>query len=217
MHNRLPPIHITARLPLRDFLVRIAEIAEQTNCYAVERHIPAVEDPEFDIVNLSPNEASLHEGLMGQLITHDESKNRVTVEVSAIRWHETPLPSFDTYVTEAKRIICPLLTAYNRETGSRYRLTITARKALEPRLPPRTAGLFKSFAALANSSCLHPLDWERFYRFVSASSSRNQLTERDIFSLLVREGFSDEYAAHITEIYDHLMTYKSRGLRRSNS
>lgn len=195
----------------------MAEIAEQTGRYAVERHVPSEGDPSFDIVNLSLNEASVHEGLMGQLIKHDESKSRVTVQLSAIRWHETPLPSFDTYVTEAKRIICPLLTAYNRETGSRYRLTIKTRKALEPRLPPRSASLFRSFAAAANLSCLHPFDWERFYRFLSASSARSQLTENDIFSLLVREGFSDKYATHIAEIYEHLMTFKSRGLRRGKS
>ena len=198
LYPRLPPIYITARLPLRAFVLQMADIAEKTGRYAVERHVASEGDQSFDIVNFSSNEASGHEGLIGQLITHSESKDRVTVEIRAVRWHETFSPSFNTYVTEAKRIICPLLTTYNRQTGSRYRLTIKTRKALEPSLPPRSASLSKSFAAAANRSCLHPFDWKRFYRFVSASSARSQLTENDIFSVLVREGFSDTYATHIT-------------------
>ena len=51
---------------------------------------------------------------------------------------------------------------------------------------------------------LHPLDWQRFYTFIrTADRVRLRLHEEDIAYLLVREGFDEEYARSIANIYEH--------------
>lgn len=56
----------------------------------------------------------------------------------------------------------PLLVAYNRSNGTRYRLHIRKQRQLEVKLLLRSAKLFETFTLLANTSSLHPLDWRRF-------------------------------------------------------
>ena len=113
-----------------------------------------------------------------------------------------------TYVAEARTLIGPLLSVYNREVGTRHRLTIPAKRKLEPKLPPQSAKLFKRFTALANKSGLHPLDWRRFYEFVRDSRMRRPLPDEDMARLLIKEGFPEQYACDIAAVYSHLWEFK---------
>lgn len=208
MNDYLPPIHINVTGSLRSFLKKIAEIAEKSGVFAVETELDALDESAFDIVKLLLIKSSQHTGLGGLLIVQPEAKNTVSVEISAERWNPDDLPTYETYVAEAKALIGPLLSVYNREVGTRYRMIIPAKRMLEPKLPHQSAKLFKHFTALANKSCLHPLDWQRFYKFIRDSRIRRPLADKDIAYLLFKEGFSEEYANHITEVYRHLWEFK---------
>lgn len=209
MDDYLPPIHITVREPsLRRFLDRMAEIAETVGAFKVERHYTFLGQVGFDVVNLRSRLKSPHRGLICQLIAHPDEKFRISVEIRAEQWSPKDPPSCDTYCAEARAMIIPLLQMYNRKYKVRYRVAIAARERSEPKLPPQCAKLFHRFAALANKSSLHPLDWRRFYQFVKNCRLRARFSEEEMTRLLVREGFSERQARYIGDIYGHLREFK---------
>ena len=63
----------------------MADIAEQSGNFVVERHMPADGDADFDIINLLSAKKSVHEGLFGQLVVHADVKDFVTVYARADR------------------------------------------------------------------------------------------------------------------------------------
>lgn len=210
MHDYLPPIHINISGPSRRFLEKMAEIAEKSGSFNVEKHYDALGQKGFDIVNLRHNKQSPHTGLGAQLIAQPGEKAAIAVEIRAQQWSPKDSPSYETYCAEAKTLIAPLLATYNKETGSRHRMTIPVKEKLEPRLPPQCAKFFSRFVALANKTSLHPLDWRRFYEFVRDCRSRARYSEEEIARLLIKEGFSEKYANYIGDIYGHLCDFKRR-------
>jgi len=208
MHDYLPPIHINVTGSLRGFLKKMANIAEKVGTFNVEQEFDALGTSGFDVVNLRLIKSPQHRGLGGQLIVQPEAKNTVAVEIRAERWSPNDPPTYETYVAEARALIGPLLSAYNREFGMRHRMTVPAKRKLEPKLSPQSTELFKRFAVLANKSGLHPLDWRRFYEFVRDSRMRRPLPDEDMVRLLIREGFSEQYACQIAEVYRHLWEFK---------
>ena len=73
-----------------------------------------------------------------------------------------------------------------------------------PKLSPSLAPIFKHFADIANKTGLHPKDWGRYYNFIAtAHSLRSKLTETDVKRLLVNEGFDDERASRLADVYGH--------------
>jgi hypothetical protein len=208
MRDYLPPIHINVTDSLRGFLKKMANIAEKSGTFTVEQELDALGTVGFDVVNLRLIKSPQHRGLGGQLIVQPEAKNTVAVEIRAERWSPDDPPTYETYVAEARALIGPLLSVYNREVGTRHRMTVPAKRKLEPKLPPQSAKLFKRFAALANKSGLHPLDWRRFYEFVRDSRMRRPLPDEDMTRLLIKEGFPEQYACHIAWVYGHLCEFK---------
>ncbi|WP_337287888.1 hypothetical protein [Candidatus Methylomirabilis sp.] len=185
----------------------MADIAEKSGSFTAERHCDALGQEGFDVVNLRFTKPSPHSGLGGQLIVRPDAKNgTVEVEIRAERWSPNDPPSYETYCTAAKELIAPLLSSYNRQSHTRHRMTIFTKERLEPKLQPQSAKLFKRFTVLANTSSLHPLDWRRFYEFVR--DSRSRLCEEDLARLLIKDGFPEQYAWHIAEIYGHLYEFK---------
>ena len=212
MNDYLPPIHINVTGSLRDFLKKMAEIAEKSGVFSVETKLDIlVCISTLDIVKLRLIKSSQHMQLGCLLMIEPEVENKVSVEISAERWNPDDPPNYETYIAEAKALISPLLSAYNREFGTRYRMIIPAKRMLEPKLSPQSVKLFKHFTALANKSCLHPLDWQRFYKFVRDSRMRRPLTDEDMMYLLIKEGFSEQYADRIAEVYAHLREFKQGG------
>jgi hypothetical protein len=208
MDDYLPPIHIKVNIPPRRFLDRIAEIAGSSGTFRVEKHYDALGQKGFDILNLRYTRGSPHQNIGGQLIADPEENNSVTVEMRAQRWSPKDPPAYDTYTAAAKDLISPLLQTYNLQSRARHRMHIPAKEKLEPKLPPQCAKLFQRFAVLANKSVLHPLDWKRFYKFVRNCRIRLRTSEDEMTRLLMKEGFSEEYAQHISEIYVHLCDFK---------
>ncbi|OOE65899.1 hypothetical protein BZG20_10945 [Salinivibrio sp. IB868] len=208
MHDFLPPIYINVSGPLTEFLEGMAEIAEKSGQFDVEVEHDAMGIDSFSVSNLRVLKSKQHKGLGGQLIIQPDATKEVAVEIRADRWSPQDPPTYETYVAEAKALIGPLLSEYNRATGNRYRITIPAKGKLEPKLPPQSQKLFKRFTNLANRTGLHPLDWRRFYEFVRDSRMRKPLSEEDMVFLLNKEGFPEEYAREIAEIYTHLRNFK---------
>jgi len=207
MRDYLPPIHINVT-DSRGFLEKMAIIAENSGAFTVEQYLDALSTEGFDVLNLRLIKPSLHKGLGGQLISQPDTKGRVAVEIRAERWSPDDPPTYETYVAQAKILIGPLLSAYNREVGTRHRMTVPLKSRLEPKLPPHSAKLFKRFVVLSNKSALHPLDWRRFYEFVRDSRMRRHLHGEDMARLLIKEGFSEQYAQHIADVYGHLCEFK---------
>ncbi len=208
MRDYLPPIRINVTGSLRNFLEKMAKIAEKSGAFAVETKFDTLGTSGFDVVNLRLIESSPHRGLGGQLIVQPGAKNNVAVEIRAERWSPENPPTYETYVGEARALIGPLLSVYNLERGTRHRVTIPAKRKLEPRLPSQSAKLFERFTALANKSDLHPFDWRRFYEFVRNSRMRRPLSDEEMARLLIKEGFPEQYTSYIAEIYGHLWEFK---------
>lgn len=208
MHDFLPPIHINVNGPLTEFLEEMAEIARKSGQFDVEIEHDALGIDGLSVTNFRVLKSKHHKGLGGQLIIQPDAKKEVAVEIRADRWSPQDPPAYETYVAEAKALIGPLLSEYNRSKGKRYRITIPAKEKLEPKLPPQSQRLFKRFTNLANRTGLHPLDWQRFYEFVRDSRMRKPLSEEDMAFLLKKEGFPEQHAREIAEIYSHLRNFK---------
>jgi hypothetical protein len=194
----LPDILINISNPPREFLQAISIIAQQSGRYQVENHF---DFGEMDIVNFCPYDQLVHEGLFGQLIHHDGTGHSIRVEIRALRWVPEN-PSRSIYIEAAQHMFANLIKLYNSQNNKRYRMRIVAEK--KRNLPPKSSEGFKQFTDLANKNCLHPLDWNRLYRFVRiCHATRVRLSEGRLRGLLVKEGFTDDYATYISDIAYH--------------
>ena len=73
-----------------------------------------------------------------------------------------------------------------------------------PRLSPKLVKYFEFFVNTSNKSVLHHNDWGKFYNFIAHSHSlRSRLLESDIKRLLIQEGFREDYASYLGDVYDH--------------
>lgn len=82
------------------------------------------------------------------------------------------------------------------------------------KLSPKVQPLFDAFTNLANKSALHPYDWNRFYAFLCAAHRfRSRLSGSDVKELLLAQGFQEDYASDIAEVYEHgrAIISKSKG------
>jgi hypothetical protein len=194
----LPNILINISNPPREFLQAISLIAQQSGRYQVENHF---DFGGMDIVNFCPYDQLVHEGLLGQLIHHDGAEHSIRVEIRASRW-VPEYPPRSIYIEAAQHIFAKLIKSYNSQNNKRYRMRIVPDKYFI--LPPKSNKAFKQFADLANKSCLHPLDWNRLYRFVRiCHATRVCPSEEQLRGLLFKEGFTDDYAAYISDIAYH--------------
>ena len=91
--------------------------------------------------------------------------------------------------------------------------TITRRSMMSetvtlPELSPKLEPSFVQFVNQANKSGLHPLDWDRYYRFVNNSHLwQPELSETDVRHLLGRYGFDEERASHLSDIYRNIRDF----------
>ena len=142
-------------------------------------------------------------GLMAHFAWYEKpDKSRVRVQMIAQNRGVEDL-SYDSYIATAY-MLKSLLSLYNRLYSARVRLNIQSREDLVPKLSPKVKECFHHFITLANKAALHPFDWERFYDFVVLCHMlRSKLMEDDVKYLLVQEGFDEEYASRIADVYRH--------------
>ena len=208
MSERLPNIDIAVRQRPQDAVLAFAEAARTVGNFGVEI-VPSFTGVEGDdIANVRLLTPSVHRDLGIQFISLKETRGRVSVEVRASQWEPDFMPTYEAYCEAAKQLAGPILRAYNAANSSRCRLRIETRASMVPKLPQASEKSFNRFAALANRTGLHPLDWRRFYAFVLHSRSR-PLSEDGMTMLLTSKGFPREYAAKIATVYGHLCEFKA--------
>jgi hypothetical protein len=204
-YEPLPDIDIAVREDAQAVVAVMADLAEMDSSLIVERHAEPLGEKGWHIVNLQSLRPSPHEEAGGQLIVRPDRPARILIEMRAMRWHPDP-PRQDAYVAAVRELVAPLLSTYNKVSGQRYRIRIArVRKPVSP-LSKRTRTLLDRFAVLANQKSLHPLDWDRFYRFVK--ESRRPLPMEAVRALLIEHGFPADRADSLAELYEHLWAFK---------
>jgi hypothetical protein len=207
MNDRLPSATITVHDSPQEFMGQMAKVAKLSKRFDVQRRSNYETTPELDIIDFIPEFRVLQKGLIGQLIYTPSYKQKVAIEVRASQWTSEPL-TYELYVTTLHEIFDDLLSQFNKDFKHKYRLSIESRAALEPKLPPNAHRAFQNFVTLANKGSLHPLDWNRFYRFVYACrATRVNPTHDDLIRLLEKESFDAEYAKQIASIFGYLMDF----------
>ncbi|NBB62051.1 hypothetical protein GVN18_22530 [Pseudomonas sp. ODNR1LW] len=201
----LPDIDIAIAGDPRLFLDRMEEIGRTSSCFLVERRHDALGTGGLDALNFRQRTDEVHRALGFQLLTHPDQPGRVAVEVRAQRWSPDP-PTYAVYSEAARGLVMPLLTAFNRNHATRYRLRIERPGTGRFVISSRSQILFDRFAVLANSSSLHPRDWGRFYTLVR--EGRQQIPEAELRGLLREKGFSKAKAEDLAELYGHLWAFK---------
>lgn len=196
MRDRLPSIHIKVADAAR-FVDEFARIAETLNSLTVIRRAG-----DNYPVSLRCDDDPPHKGCSVHLMIETSTKIHVAVSISGDDF------SYENYCAVAKTIIAMPLAIYNRNEHKRYRMTVMSKERLQPKLKGTSAKLFNRFTETANKSHLHLSDWWVFYEFVHAC--RTKLSADDLAFLLVKEGFSDEYAYHIVSIYEHLRAFSRK-------
>jgi len=205
MPEPLPAIDLAVPIEPSNFLERMAEIARKSGRFVVEDKRDSAAGPDLEIVNFRFKERSPHDGLGFQLIAHRDIPGRVSVEVRASKWSPDP-PTRNVYCETAKLLTREMLRIYNKTYKSRLRLRIVAGGHNQFKMTKRTASLLDSFAVLANTSSLHPLDWKRFYGLVR--EGRQEIPIGELRAALQEAGFSLEKADHLSELYEHLWAFK---------
>lgn len=204
-YEPLPDIDIAVGKDSRAVIAAMADLAESDSSLIIEQYAEPLGQEGWHIVNLRSLRPSAHEDVGGQLIVRPDRAGRILVEMRAMRWQPDP-PSRDVYIRAARDLFAPLLSAYNKANGQRYRMRIARARKPEGRLSKRTQTLLDRFALLANQRSFHPLDWDRFYRFVK--ESRRELPMEAVHALLIERGFPGDRADNLAQLYEHLWAYK---------
>lgn len=205
MSNWLPEIKIAITDPVEVFLDGMAELGRASGRFDVERIHDVAGVKGYHAVNFRLREDSVHKDLGLQLLSPPDRPNPIRVETRTTRWSPDPA-THDVYVEVTRSFLGPLLTAWNKAQSTRYYLKIKRFERDQLKPTERTQERFDCFAALANTSSLHPLDWNRFYLFVH--ECRQEIPEQQLRAMLKREGFSGEKAEYLAELYGHLWAFK---------
>ncbi|RCV88344.1 hypothetical protein [Billgrantia montanilacus] len=204
----LPPIKIKADCLPRDFVHRLNKMVASLGSYTPRYEKDFMGESGFDILNLEYTGNTQYKDFIVQFICVPNDAEYVSFEVRASRWVPNDPPTYDEYVKVASEHGKRILSEYNKAHSSRRRLSIPSKEKLEPKLSPMCDALFSRFVNLANKQALHPLDWNRFYEFVTYCKNRRKYSGEDIARLLQKEGFSAQYSEYIGSVYRHLCEFK---------
>lgn len=199
----LPDISVRVDIPPHEFLKRLEPIARRLEDADVRKGCDTVGFEGWGSLIIDPRSPSPHKKLSCMVYAKPDSDDRVFIDLIADRW--TPdLPTYDTYVDAARSVFKPLVKVYNKEYQSRLRLSIQPNTVKKFMLPQKTAQRLQSFIVLANTSALHPLDWNRFYEFIAFCHAHHVKLSKDrLHRLLFEGGFDEEKAEHLSDIYRH--------------
>jgi hypothetical protein len=104
-------------------------------------------------------------------------------------------------INTAFSLFRPLVRRAARAIGVCCQLRYPRDRIARP-IAPETRRRLHAFCALANRSCLHPLDWERFFRFIRFCHQRRpSITSGQVRGELRLNGFSDALAERLVDYY----------------
>ena len=133
----------------------------------------------------------------------DGSKHQIDVQ---IRWNSATRLTYETYKDELKRIVVPILKAFNIESKNNLKLSVTSKSDMFYEIPPRAREFFYYFVQNANKTNLHEHDWVRFHRFVRVVPKA--LTDDRLRDLLIEAEFSMDQTEEILHAYYQLRLFK---------
>jgi hypothetical protein len=144
------------------------------------------------------------------LCSDDKRSGALRVEARAEEWQHDEATQ-DDYRSALARLQ-PLIAEYRRRTGERVRLRIQSSRSIErarrPDLPPTAAAAFRAFVHSANWSCLHPLDWDRFYRFVwTCVRHRVAVDDEQVSELLRAERVPPDRCEELGRLFNRLRKF----------
>lgn len=199
----IPAISIKVDVEPHEFLDRLEDIAKQFDYISLIKPINTAGFDDWKSLNLEMQCSQAQKNVAGVIYSMPDNKDRVFIELRVDRCRSEPSTN-DTYVEEAQLLFGPLIKVYNAQYASRRRLLIQANKSMTFVLSKGTTRLLKSFIGCANTSALHPLDWQRFYRLVAfCHAHRVKLSNGQLRGLLAKGGFSEERAEYLADIYSH--------------
>jgi hypothetical protein len=201
----LPGIEIPIDSDPVEFLDGMVRLGEASGCFDAERVHNALGVAGYEAATFDPQEECIHRGLRFALLFDPEKPKAIRVELVAERWSRDPA-TYDAYLAAARSLVAPVLAEWGKAHSKRYRLRIERHKKEGPKLTERTLELVERFALLANTSSLHPLDWNRFYLLVH--HGRQKIPEHELRARLIDKGFSEQKADRLAELYGHLWAFK---------
>lgn len=201
MRERMPRITIKPDIAPREFLERLHDFVPQQTIWKVINQEEVNDRFIFLSLCYKGSEPKIPNDLMAQFIYLPKTyKDRIGVEMVAASWIESI--TYDSYV-DTVNLLKPLFLIYNRQHKARVRLSIQSRDNILPKLSPTARKYFDFFTSNANKSALHPLDWNPFYNFIRlCQEQHSKLTPDDLAYLLVHEGFWEQDAHYLADIYD---------------
>lgn len=186
-----------------EILHRFEAIARSNDNLEVRATYEGDGDLYCNVVSFADRHESEHEGLFATITYWKSTGCDLQLQVAACRWKPEP-PTYETYVTAAKRLLGPIIRAYNRQFKTRHRMRIETCDNLRPKLKPTAKQAFDRFVTKANKKALHPLDWKSFYRFIKVCHrTGNYLNEDDIRWLCRRTGFAPDEVEMLQGAYFH--------------
>ncbi|RXK53470.1 hypothetical protein ESB00_17410 [Oleiharenicola lentus] len=196
---------------------------DQTGGYDARITLEEPSETHCSCVGFAPKAKQTHEGLVGIFVNWAHEYPVIRLQIIASRW-QPEWPTYQVVRTAAEELFLPVIKEYNRRNRTRYRVRIETQEETLPKLSPAAQKAFHQFAHGANQRCLHPLDWQRFYRFVRVCyATGNSPHEEDVAFFLRKAGFESKYADTIAQVFMHCRDFyihsdprRESGWRRRN-
>ena len=210
----MPSISINLKIDNSIVIQRLCDLLTNRASSILATVVESYYESRDNSIVITPCNSNGIKGLQVMIITYQNLKEKVFVELISELWEETE-PAYDFYVSEAKRIMFPLLREYNKKYKSRIKLSIQSKSKLKIRLPKLAFEFFMAFAEGPLAKRKHPANTRMFYFFVWHCHARNvKLISDDLKSLLIEYGFDSKAAFDYSERYriirGFLQTVKQR-------
>ena len=143
------------------------------------------------------------EGLHISAYEKDSKPHTVVFAPTATKWgNEKGLKAVtDDQINLAFRLFLPLARSAAKASGQKIHVRYAKRHRYTP--SQNMQKLLDSFCLAINRECLHPLDWERFYRLIRHCHSHGvQMGAGDFFRELRARNVPKGLAAELAELYE---------------
>ncbi len=211
----LPGIRMRITIEPMEFLRRVEKIARSNQALEVKSNYEGDGELSCNVVSFAERAESEHQGLFAMFVFWKRHERDLQLQVAAHRWNPDP-PTYDAYVAASKRLFDPIIRAYNIKFGVRHRMRIETREDLLPKMTPKQQEAFNYFARTSNLESLHPLDWEKFYRFVYVSyRTGRHLSTDEIRWFCLGAGFSPTQSESLASAFHHCHNFHKSIKKRS--
>lgn len=156
-----------------------------------------------------------NEGLVLTARCPPERTGVALFELRARRWRHHPTARG--YASLARRLLTPILRAFQNRWGSPLSLSVGRTPGLVRSLPPLTRTFFDRFLRSARirwdkGEGMSRLDWQAFYAFIRCThAGRVKLDGFDVEALLQDDGIPEATARELGMVYGHCRHFANAG------